>query len=65
MERRRTGGEHSPIDLLRGHCMHFGRGRSFRDRNRGKQMAMFKDGHVQVVMTVRIVVTVDIPIDGV
>jgi hypothetical protein len=44
---------------------HFGRGRFFRGRNRGKQMAIFKDGYVQVVMTVQIVMVADVPIDGI
>lgn len=44
---------------------HFGRGRFFRDRNRDKQMAVCKDGYVQGVMTVQIVMTVDVSIDGI
>lgn len=36
----------------------------FHDRNHDKQMAIFKDGYVQAVMTVQIVMTVDVAIDG-
>jgi hypothetical protein len=42
---------------------HFGRARFFRGRNCGKQMAIFKNGYVQVVMTVQVVMAVDVSID--
>ena len=43
----------------------YAQGRFFRDRIRDKQMAIFKDGYVQVVMTAQIVMTVDVPVDGI